>query len=191
MVQIDHIFFIWPSADGHLGWLYNHFCVYFVCAWGFRVVLVVKNLPANSGDIRDVGSTPGLGRSPGGGHGNHHSSILAWWILWPEEPGRLQSMGWQRVRLPVIPELWVWSADCLHYLHVHLTSSDNLSLSVVREHLGFTFEPRRRIPDQDWTLHPAQGTLWPRLPSVFPQPQDHTNVGGSMRERWKDLTKSN
>ena len=32
--------------------------------------LVVKNLPAIAGDIRDVGSIPGLGRSPGGGHGN-------------------------------------------------------------------------------------------------------------------------
>ena len=31
---------------------------------------VVKNLPANTGDIRDVGSIPGSGRSPGGGHGN-------------------------------------------------------------------------------------------------------------------------
>ena len=31
---------------------------------------VVKNLPANAGDIRDVGSVPGLGRFPGGGHGN-------------------------------------------------------------------------------------------------------------------------
>ena len=31
---------------------------------------VVKNLPANAGDIRDMGSTPGLGRSPGGGSGN-------------------------------------------------------------------------------------------------------------------------
>ena len=29
----------------------------------------VKNLPANAGDLRDVGSTPGLGRYPGGGHG--------------------------------------------------------------------------------------------------------------------------
>ena len=28
---------------------------------------MVKNLPANSGDIRDTGSIPGLGRSPGGG----------------------------------------------------------------------------------------------------------------------------
>ena len=31
---------------------------------------MVKNPPANAGDIRDVGSIPGLGRSPGGGHGN-------------------------------------------------------------------------------------------------------------------------
>ena len=31
---------------------------------------VIKNPPANAGDVRDVGSTPGSGRSPGGGHGN-------------------------------------------------------------------------------------------------------------------------
>ena len=31
---------------------------------------MVKNLPVNAGDIRDVGSIPGSGRSPGGGHGN-------------------------------------------------------------------------------------------------------------------------
>ena len=31
---------------------------------------MVKNLPANAGDIRDAGSIPGLGRSPGQGHGN-------------------------------------------------------------------------------------------------------------------------
>ena len=35
-----------------------------------QVVLVVKNPLANIGDIRDEGSVPGLGRSPGGGHGN-------------------------------------------------------------------------------------------------------------------------
>ena len=32
--------------------------------------LVVKNVPANAGDIRDSGSIPGLERSPGGGNGN-------------------------------------------------------------------------------------------------------------------------
>jgi len=31
---------------------------------------VIKNPPANAGDVRDRGSIPGLGRSPGGGHGN-------------------------------------------------------------------------------------------------------------------------
>ena len=31
---------------------------------------MVKNLPANAGEVRDVGLIPGLGRSPGGGNGN-------------------------------------------------------------------------------------------------------------------------
>ena len=35
-----------------------------------QVALVVKNLPDNAGDVRDMGSIPGSGRSPGGGHGN-------------------------------------------------------------------------------------------------------------------------
>ena len=35
-----------------------------------QVALVVKNPPADAGDIRDVGSIPGLGRSPGGGYHN-------------------------------------------------------------------------------------------------------------------------
>ena len=33
-----------------------------------QVALVVKNPAANTGDTRDAGSIPGLGRSPGGGH---------------------------------------------------------------------------------------------------------------------------
>ena len=50
---------------------------------------MVKNLPANAGDIRDVGLTPGWGRSPGGGHGNplQYSCLEnpidrgAWWAI--------------------------------------------------------------------------------------------------------------
>ena len=41
--------------------------------WGKRVsqvVLEVKNLPVNARDIRETGSIPGSGRSPGGGHVN-------------------------------------------------------------------------------------------------------------------------
>ena len=35
-----------------------------------HVMLVVRNLPADAGDIGDLGLIPGSGRSPGGGHGN-------------------------------------------------------------------------------------------------------------------------
>ena len=34
------------------------------------MVLVVKNLPSNAGDVEDVGLIPGSGRSPGGGNGS-------------------------------------------------------------------------------------------------------------------------
>jgi len=36
---------------------------------------MVKNLPANAGDIRDVGSVPGLGRSPGEGNTLQYSCL--------------------------------------------------------------------------------------------------------------------
>ena len=38
--------------------------------WTAQVALVIKNLPANAEDTRDLGSIPGLERSPGGGNGN-------------------------------------------------------------------------------------------------------------------------
>ena len=41
-----------------------------VTLWASQVVLVVKNLLANAGDVKDVGLIPGLGRSPGGGPDN-------------------------------------------------------------------------------------------------------------------------
>ena len=54
-----------------------------------QVALVVKNPPAVAGDIRDVGSVPGLERSPGEGNGNPFQySCLgnpmdrgAWWAI--------------------------------------------------------------------------------------------------------------
>ena len=57
---------------------------------------MVENMPANAGDVRDLSSIPGLGRSPGEGMATH-SSILAWRSPWTEKPGGLQSMGLQRV----------------------------------------------------------------------------------------------
>ena len=50
---------------------------------------VVANVPANVGDTRDMGSIPGLGRSPGGGNGN----ALLENSMWTDEPGGLHSRG--------------------------------------------------------------------------------------------------
>ena len=58
------------------------------------MVLVVKNLPVNAGDVKDEGSIPGSGRSLEKEMAIC-SSILAWKIPWMEEPGRLLSMGLQ------------------------------------------------------------------------------------------------
>ena len=73
-----------------------------------------------------------------------HSSTLAWKIPWTEEPGRLQSMGLQRVGLD-------WATS--------------LSLSVLLRILDM------RLLDRilDWTLHNSRGTIymfcvWMRLP---------------------------
>ena len=75
------------------------------------MVLVVKKLPANTGDIGDEGSIPGLGRSPREGHGNPllyschllekgmatRSCILAWEIPWTEELDGLWPIELHRV----------------------------------------------------------------------------------------------
>ena len=68
---------------------------------------MIKNPYANAGNTGNVNSSPGLGKSPGKGHGNplQYSCLKnpmargAWWATVhgePEEPGGLQSMGSQR-----------------------------------------------------------------------------------------------
>ena len=66
------------------------------------MVLVVKKPPADAGDVRDAGSIPELGISPGGGHGNplQYSSMEnpmdrgAWWVQWvAKSRTRLKRLG--------------------------------------------------------------------------------------------------
>ena len=61
------------------------------------MVLVVKNLPANAENVRDVGFIPGLGKSPGGGHRN---SLQYSCLENPMDKGS----WWATV--PVITESW-------------------------------------------------------------------------------------
>ena len=79
---------------------------------------VVQNPPAH---VRDVGLISGLGRSPGEGK-TIHFSILAWKILWTEEPGGLQSMGSQRVdttehtcMMTFCWEFWFWKNSKIQF----------------------------------------------------------------------------
>ena len=62
--------------------------------WASQLGLVGKNPPANAREVKDAGSIPFQPLEEGMAT---HSSILAWRIPWSEEPGRLQSMGSQRV----------------------------------------------------------------------------------------------
>ena len=57
---------------------------------------MIKDPPANAGDVRDLGSIPGWEDPLEEGMATH-SSVLAWRIPWTEEPGGLRSIGFQRV----------------------------------------------------------------------------------------------
>ena len=75
---------------------------------GFPVALMVKNPPANAGDIRDMSSIPGLGRSPRGVYGNPlwYSCLEnpmdrgAWWAIVHKV-----TKSWTRLR---------WLGTCAH-----------------------------------------------------------------------------
>ena len=62
-----------------------------------QVAVVVKNLPANAGDVKDKGSVSRQ-EDPLEKEMATHSSIFAWRIPCSEEPGRLQSMRSRKVR---------------------------------------------------------------------------------------------
>ena len=72
-----------PNPINQLKWIGSNYSI----LGASQVVLVVKNLPATGGDTRDVGLSPGSGKSPEGGHGNplYYSCLEnpidrgAWW----------------------------------------------------------------------------------------------------------------
>jgi len=75
---------------------------------------MVKNPPANGGDVKDMGSIPGQ-EDPLQEGTETHSSILVWRIPWTEGPGRLLSIELQRA-----------GRDCSDLAFMH----DRLSIAV-------------------------------------------------------------
>ena len=65
----------------------------YMCIGASQVAIVVKNPPANEGELRSLGQEDPLKEEM-----STQSSILAWKVPWTEKPGGLQSMGSQRVR---------------------------------------------------------------------------------------------
>ena len=84
--------------------LFRLFCMYLIYCLN----------PGNAGDVRDVGSIPVSGRTPGGGPGNTLQNFYLD-IPWTEEPGGLQSIELQRDR-------GSWSDLMFTYTHTHMWS---------------------------------------------------------------------
>ena len=64
----------------------------------FLLAQLVNSLLANTGNPREMGSSPGPGRSPGEGTGNPFQYFLPGEFPWTEEPGGLRSVGPQRIQ---------------------------------------------------------------------------------------------
>ena len=76
--------------------------------WAAQVALVVKNPPASSGEVREMGSIPGSGRFPGEGNGNPFQLSLL------ENP--MGGGAWQ-VTVHKVAKSWIW----LKWLSTHTT----------------------------------------------------------------------
>ena len=80
-----------------------------------HVALMVKNPPANSGDIRDVGLIPGSGRSPEGRHGNPLQYFYlenpkdrgAWWATVHRVAQSWTLLKWLSLHAPYTDVQWI------------------------------------------------------------------------------------
>ena len=81
-----------------------------------QVALVVKSLPANTGDLRDVGSIPGSGRSPEEGQGNplqdscleNRQDREAWQAMAHKLAKSQTQLKWLSTHQKALTEIWVW-----------------------------------------------------------------------------------
>ena len=82
------------------------------------MVLVIKNLPTHAGDLRDVGSIPGLGRSPAGGNGDPLQYSC------PENPmdrGAWRAIVHRDAKRHTQPSDLVHTHQVLNYLHGNIS----------------------------------------------------------------------
>ena len=135
------------------------------------------NLPASAGDVRDLGSVPGLERSPGGGHGNP----LQYSCL--ENPTDREA--W-RARVHRVAQSWTWlkwlPMHTLHILLVYLGSRESfLQFSSVTQSCPTLCDPmnrstpglpvRHQLPEFSQThVHRVSDANQPSHPLSSPSP---------------------
>ena len=143
------------------------------------MVLVVKNPPANAGDIRDAGSIPGWGRSPGGGHGNP--------LQYPrlENPHRQRSLAgyspWVHIELD--------TSEAPQHAHAHKPETNALICVPSQEKAAFReliaqleLDPKcRGLPLSSFLILPFQRItrlkLLVQVPDSLPlHPPTHTSA---------------
>ena len=78
--NLDLLFFIIspvPNQEPGFQGTFNKLLLNILFTRASQVTLLIENLPANAEEVRDMGSIPGAGRSPGGGHGKplHYSCL--------------------------------------------------------------------------------------------------------------------
>ena len=106
----------WSAKRGsqtYRQWHSIGFCIYYTVARASQVALEVKNPPANAGDIRDTGSIPGSGRSPGEGH----ASPLQY--SWLENP--MDRRAW-RATVRTVAQSWTQLKRLSTHAHCGLTN---------------------------------------------------------------------
>ena len=132
--------------------------------WAFQLALVVKNLPANAGDTRDMGLIPASGRPSGEGHGNP----LQYSCL--ENPMDREA-SWATVHRTVkswtrLKHISVHSVYVSAIVSIHLTLS--IPLCVHKSIIAFLFLPcKQENNGLDWGLGEGGVQGSGRPPSVF------------------------
>ena len=125
----------WRYAGPEFVSLYPCFFLFFgskIHTTTSQVALVVKNLPANTGDVRDVGLIPGSGRSLGGGQGN---PLQYSWLENPMDRG-----AWQTTVHGVAK-----SQTQLKRLSTHMVSLQTVNVHLWSDLTIFFFLDSRRL----------------------------------------------
>ena len=98
---------------------------------------VVSEGKTSAGNVGNPGSILGLGRSPGEEMATH-SSTLSWKIPWTENPGRLQSMGLQRIEHDWVTSLFtlIQLLSSVQLFETPWTAAHQASLSITNPELA-------------------------------------------------------